>query len=425
MSRTRTRNTVDATFSCPAYTSPTNWTVSCGGTITQAGPITFPAIAVNLEETNETIIDNLGRGKVNGCTHDKFHYKMGTYSGPLVHSSVVSGSPGVGHWNYSNASNFHYQVNEGYRGSYTGINPLTGLMNRWTVSGSVNEDSLKESVIEKARGLKADVLLNVIEANQIWPSVKSITLSLPNMAKNWKSLRSHIRTSSGAYLAWKFGVSPLLSDFMSIQRYMPKIGSDLKRHANSEKSRYVASAALTASYDSSSIPRSYVSGTLVEETTSQGRLQKPPMVRYVLVVKPSTKYHSEFFSNLDGLASRFATSPASLAWEKVPFSFVVDWFVDLRGTLRALDNVVGFSPYEVVGFSRSYGYSIAMDAFLNRFSICDGSTLASYGLVSAEQSHYERSPVSMGATMPQWIPRFGKSQAGISAALISQQLSKL
>jgi hypothetical protein len=45
-------------------------------------------------------------------------------------------------------------------------------------------------------------------------------------------------------------------------------------------------------------------------------------------------------------------------------------------------------------------------------------------LVTEEYSHYDRSIATMGPLKVTWKPRFGKNQAGISAALISQALSK-
>jgi hypothetical protein len=122
---------------------------------------------------------------------------------------------------------------------------------------------------------------------------------------------------------------------------------------------------------------------------------------------------------------RFATSPASLAWELVPFSFVLDWFVDLRGTLQALDKLVGFSPYKVSSFTRSYSYELQSDYYLETYSPCNGSLLQRLRQCSASYRHYERSAGVSNSALPSWNPRFGKNQAGISAALIAQQLSKL
>jgi hypothetical protein len=147
-----------------------------------------------------------------------------------------------------------------------------------------------------------------------------------------------------------------------------------------------------------------------------------PVLRYVLAVKPTVKFGTAFFQKADYLLSRFATSPASLAWEKVPFSFVVDWFVDLRGVLSTLDSLVGFNPYETVSLTKSVKYELATDTFVETFSPCTGGLLQSFSSGTFEYKHYDRSNISPGQ-MPRWNPRFGKNQAGITAALISQKLT--
>jgi hypothetical protein len=270
------------------------------------------------------------------------------------------------------------------------------------------------NVLEYARQLKADVLLNVVEANQIWPSIKSLATSLPNMARNWRDLRNVLKSASGGYLAYKFGVSPILSDLMNVHRYLPRMREDVVRHQKQQARRFSVTAELPCTY-TAPMPNMGFKGDVVT----------PPVLRFVLVVKPKTKYHTELFARIDHFVSRFATSPASLAWELVPFSFVVDWFVDLRGVLNAVDNVVGSSPYEIVSFTRSFSYHLESSFQLQNFSACDGtSVIQTWPRCTSEMKHYERSLVSNNHSIS-WIPQFGKSQAAISAALISQKLSQL
>jgi hypothetical protein len=120
-------------------------------------------------------------------------------------------------------------------------------------------------------------------------------------------------------------------------------------------------------------------------------------------------------------SSRFATSPADLAWELVPFSFVVDWLVDVSGVLRLIDKILGFSPYEVVAFTRTHSYTLSTEAFLDVFTPCGGGKIGTY-FSTHEYKFYERSLASATALLS-WNPRFGKNQALISAALITQALT--
>jgi hypothetical protein len=299
----------------------------------------------------------------------------------------------------------------------------TQLPPRWTEDvTAIDESALRSRVLDAARQLKADVLLNLVEANQIAPSVASIAGSLPKMAANWKKIREVLRTASGAYLAWKFGISPILSDIMSIQRFWPKLKASVKRHGDMELSRFSAQAVTKMSLVSNPYVSYYpIGGVDCLAQTWQGRVLKTPQIRYVLVVKPTTKYHSSVFKTADAVMSRFSTSPASLAWELVPFSFVVDWFVDVRGALSAVDNLLGYSPYEIHSFTRSHSYAVAADATLDVKSPC-GGVLNRFSC-TVECNHYDRSLAS-GSAMPNWTPRFGKNQAAISVALITQALAR-
>lgn len=372
----------------------------------------------------ERISDATGRGESHPCLHRTWKYVVDDTAGDQAFgsskNSKFSTFATVGMAPYWHR--YYHGMCTGTFGWNTANNLVPPF---WSIANtSINENILKENAIEKARQLKADVLLNLVEANQAWPAVRSLATSLPVMARNWKNMRQLVKTASGSYLAWKFGVSPILQDMMAIHRYLPKLRDDIKRHGDREAQRFSSQGEMPMSF-SYIDPAPYVlNGYECAKWIASGRVLKAPTVRYVLVVKPTTKYHTEFFKNLDGFMSRFATSPASLAWEKIPFSFVVDWFVDLRGVLRTLDNLVGFNPFTVVSFTRSYGYHVNTDASYPLRTACGGGLTSGGHAFSSEYKHYERTLVSMGPSAPEWKVRFGKNQAGISAALISQQLSK-
>jgi hypothetical protein len=323
--------------------------------------------------------------------------------------------------------NAWYENNSGIYGYAGGwdVNSNASLPWGYILGASLDETTLQNAVLDRARGLKADMLLNAVEANQMWPSIKSIATSLPAMAANWYQMRKVIKTASGAFLAWKFGVSPVLQDMMAVHRYLPRIQEDVLRHAKGDKQRFSITAERVLTSTDGVYYQSSQNGFVVQRFSRQSKVVKPPVVRYVLVVKPSTKYHTAFMSKADLFMRRFATSPASLAWELVPFSFVLDWFVDLRGTLRNLDKLIGFEPFKISSFTRSFSYELQSDYYLETLSPCNGSQLQFFRQCSGSYRHYERSTGFTTGALPSWNPRFGKNQAGISAALIAQQLSKL
>jgi hypothetical protein len=303
---------------------------------------------------------------------------------------------------------------------------LTSVPPNWAITATVSDEtSVINDVIEKADQLKADILLNLIEANQAWPAIKSMTSLLDITTKRkWKAIRQLVRRSSGTYLAWKFGIAPIISDMTRVQKSLPQLRQQFSKHIEQKPFR----ASKVVPYLVNYVPYADVQTQNGYEKVSHpnhGEVLIPPSVRYVLVVRPVVRYETAFFQTLDYFLAKYATSPASLIWEKIPFSFIVDWFVDLRGTLRAIDKSVGYSPYEIISFTRSYSY--ALKTYVERIhrSPCDGTQLLHMSMGNVEYRHYERSVVSSAPIGPVLRPRFGKSQAGISAALISQKLSTM
>jgi hypothetical protein len=412
--RTRTRNVVldSMILSNTTFTGPYQW---CNGATPSSPVFSIAPSNTPTEWLNEAITDSLGRGKVNKVTHYKHHVKLTPKVSTLVYHDPGGTPANVSQGPIPNPMTYLTAHKNAHQGWSLNSSMPSGFTTDYS---NLDDGKMVNDLLENARQLKADVLLNLVEANQVWPSISSLATSLPKMGANWRDLRKVISTASGAFLAWKFGVSPILSDVMNIQRYLPKLEQDVIRHGKQQASRFSITAEFPCAYAGPV-------GTSNPRIETAGRVLQAPIVRYVLVVKPKTKYHTSFFKKVDLVLSRFASSPASLAWEKIPFSFVVDWFVDLRGSLTKLDSLLGSEPYEVIGFSRSFSFHLQNELQFVNQNGCTGGDLWTSPQAQSVYKYYERIPVSDVNSIPVWRPRFGKSQAGITAALISQQLSKL
>lgn len=437
--RTRNRRNVLSNLKYTTGTRTVLKTTRCVGTALAPGTIIGGPYPVDVDTNfiSEVMVDDLGRSKSNPVLHRKLWYRQGREIGsqeltvgPQVNPGV---SVGVDWYNTEHAMTWPASVwsatagirNWGYdslvikppppRWSFTPVQPQI-------------EDSLKETCFEQAQQLKADVLLNAIEANQIYPALNSLARAAPTLAYNWREVRKFIKTASNAYLAWKFGVSPLLSDIMAIHRYLPKMGEDMKRHVEQKHSRFSAIAEVPMVFDSAAPDPSTYMGRIYSQQSFQGRAITPATVRYVLVVKPKpSRYLTPFFKGIEFAMGRFASSPAQLAWERIPFSFIADWLVDMRGVLRNADKIIGHEPFEIVSFTRSFSYKLQTSQYHYYGNPCDSFAADLYNSIigQAEYSHYERTLASTMGSPIRWKPRLGKTQAAISAALIAQALSKL
>lgn len=398
----------------------------CSGPTTTASQ-TFGLLEVCRDTLEEGIHNSTnGRKNANACWHRRLHQKIIPGSAQHVFSSVGSNGAGTTSFGSLPGQNDLLSSIFGEEQRLWNVTDPKGVYNppRWSFDMPVDSElSLIEDCYQKARGLKSDVVLNIIEANQIWPSLKSLITCIPEMAYHWGRARKVVRTASGAFLAWKFGMSPFLQDMSSLWKYIPRMRDDLKRHNDGIKSRFSAVRRYSANLDSTPVVWSTTNGYANHLLTYQARVTKSPSIRYVLVVEPNLKYSSSIFNGADKLMSSLGTGPASLAWEKVPWSFVADWFVDLRGWLRMLDDAIVAPPYKVIAFTRSNSYKLSTDVFESRHSPCSGASFYNSKGSETEYSHYERSIVPLGYSAPTWSGRFGKNQAAIMAALIAQKLS--
>jgi hypothetical protein len=410
-----------------------------GGTSGSSTPLTRGALNISTHLIRERIADDLGRGQPHVCLHRREDRKIVTGDGLTQGTTGPGGSFGVGVEDTPKMlSGVNYNIHEAVTGLWD-LTDFTEPPPRWFVSyPDFDESVVINNLHDKARQLSADVLLNIVEANQMWPSMNSLTTDLitdlpsstgrrKRLTKErlWKAIRSQLKTRSGQFLAWKFGIAPILSDMIKIHKELPLISDKIKRFVNEDANRYSQVIDGSAHYTVPSFDETIVNGVNVWEDSGQGVVNVLPHWRYVLVVKPNNRLKaSDFIEKTDFFLRRYASSPADLAWELIPYSFVVDWFVDVRGVLRALDRLVGVEPYKVVSFTRSRSYELATTSTSTRRNPCGGGAVASGACGTSVFRNYERSIVSNPAFWPSWKPRFGKNQAAISAALITQALLK-
>jgi hypothetical protein len=435
--RTRTRNTSLGTHT--ELGQSINSLIYYGNGTTGTASTVMPAFTCTLGYVLQRMTDETSRPKrSNKVVHRKCIAAVNTAVGPFY--DPVYTSP-WGYVEYERADPQWIKIKSSVIDSEANLwstNSDVALPPRWNVSSAVaNENSLKEDCIQAARQLKADLLLNIVEANQIWPAIRAVAgLDLARMSDQWirnrKVWKSHHaafnivkRQVPGNFLAYKFGIAPLIHDIKDTVTYAHKLRSDMERFDKQETFRYSRSAEMRALFDSSTQHIAPLNGYQCVDIDYAGAVLDLPRLRYVLVVKPKIRFKSDLMKKIDFVVSRFSTSPADLAWEKIPFSFVVDWFIDLRGMCRKIDETLGFSPFDVVNFSRSYSYEVETSKTLVWRSSSDGHVLNTLNAGYVIYKHYERIPVSTDNILPIWRPRFGKSQAALSAALITQQLNKV
>ncbi len=148
-----------------------------------------------------------------------------------------------------------------------------------------------------------------------------------------KRLRKGTGSESDAHNLWlshKYGWLPLLSDVHGLAKRQADLDT-----ANPNRYMFNVKASVTVKRNFDLAARK---DQLAFATAPAIRYRKQNDVEHALV-------RIDFRKGIPNLAQAAAdgfTNPLDLAWEKIPFSFVADWFVPIGSYLNQLDATVGW-----------------------------------------------------------------------------------
>lgn len=289
-----------------------------------------------------------------------------------------------------------------------------------------------------------NTLLNAIESPQLVEGVKSFIslLSYKRVRKYTNTKGLHVDTTlakpvkgkdlANVYLGYSFGVAPLISDIKKINSSLKTLKSDMDRYIRDydKPTSAVARCGGTLSINATGLPSSYIANYTNPIPASAfwhvGQLNLLELPKRIVGVrgKRNVEYKTEEFKKLQYIINRFVTvGPASFLWERVPYSFVIDWLVDLSSILAALDNALTGSNQVYTDGWYSEKWSVLAPVVKHRTktwtSTSDGQQTA-----QNELSYYHREwlnpQINVGLSH-----RFGKKQASLTAALVYQLVANL
>jgi hypothetical protein len=315
-----------------------------------------------------------------------------------------------------------------------------------------DQDSLVRDTVDAfySRNI-TDNLLNTIEAPQLANSLSSMKSTLSavrsrilrdGLLKSWQGLRNYYshdrlnrmlgsfgragRSAAGLYLLWNFGLAPLISDMRKIERECKRLKADIKREISKKRDK-LSSVHRQVGYDYSYIDGdghdvSYldVSGLRYSVKLNQEKSKRICTVRGHYGID----YDNPTFRQLDYLLGKFGvTGPASLVWELIPYSFVVDWFLDLRHITNVLDNLLTGSTKRIVDICISDKIVYTESGLLNPSGYSPVGKLEDVMSI-VSNSVYTREPIHTYKKVG-LSGRFGKKQASLTAALLYQNVASL
>lgn len=209
--------------------------------------------------------------------------------------------------------------------------------------------------------------------------------------------------ASSWYLQWRYGWSPLLSDlYGSVEEAARVPISAIENVRGSAKVKY----------DTPEIQNLYVENRRYPISVQRRGFDK-------------TFIHLSFRTAGHDLDRWTSLNPASIAWELLPYSFVVDWFVDIGSYLRNLETSLLYHNSFVRGY---YGELRNLD-YRYVFSYTDKVANGSYAMnitSAREQKSYRRS-ILQSYPLPR-LPSFQadlkSGQLAAAAALLTQAFSR-
>jgi len=284
---------------------------------------------------------------------------------------------------------------------------LAATINGATLLPIYDWSSLQNQALDKLTKLTRgdlDLSIDLAEAGKTLKMLK-LTDQVVEMTQLAAKRFGPIRVLSSGWLAWQYGVRPLLGSIFGL-------ADESIRIVINKTERHTARA--TGTY----MPKFVNVNAVVGSVDFPVPVQKP--------VKVSVTYGVDLRSSQFDLARFTSLNPLSIAWELTPFSFVADWFFNLGGYLRNMETALLYGNK----FNSGYRTRLAVGQVAFR--------LADVGVGAGEVSHssiwggstsftsIERTILTAypAPSFPSFEAKLGSSRMLSAAALLGGLLGK-
>jgi len=307
---------------------------------------------------------------------------------------------------------------DGYTISREGVQPypLDNQLDRDLVYSSEVYNTCLGRVYEQLRG-ELDLSVDFAQMGQVksmlgksWKALDHASRFLdfvkPKVLKLKRSGRPWRVELDSMWLEFVYGWKPLVSDIYATMEQV-----------NKSTSQYIR---IKASAKDVEVYRKDVPNIMGTGITGVCDVTYSRRCRMVLEFKPQNDWQQ-------ALGGYTSLNPVSIAWELIPYSFVADWFVDIGGYLRNLENSVLYRADFRAGYV-TQGYLWEADVS------CNGAVTDVYGTtklanVKGNIRFAGKARSILGSIPFPALPKFkvnlGASRLISAAALLSQKLSGL
>jgi hypothetical protein len=297
---------------------------------------------------------------------------------------------------------------------------------------------VEEAVDRMLNSNEVDNFTNIVQAHQLPDCLNDIanTLASETTIRSLRntfhpkkriplprSISKEAKRFAGLHLAWSFGLKPLLNDIKTLQKRFRSLKDDLRKtrtNAGKPVTTHLQVEGDMALISSGRIGSTHYNKYLVNTV-------RPLRIVSVKAVK-SAKFESPILQDLDSLLGKYgANGPASFVWEQIPYSFVVDWFVNTKPIMNHLDNLLTGGRREILDVCVSEKYAATIGGAIT----CDYTSVSfppgtyeGTPCFWSDVSFYTRYPSTYGPKLSSAEGRFGKSQLALGLSLIIQKVAK-
>jgi len=226
--------------------------------------------------------------------------------------------------------------------------------------------------------------------------VKRTFLETGRMLLKIKDIPRSLRKLSASWLSWRYGWRTLFYDLKSLDQAVTKLRKKAERQRNSGVAKTVTTGSSTDHY--------------VDVLSN---------VSIDVVVKDEWEIVAKGSVTADISIGALQFNPVATAWEIIPFSFVIDWFVGVGKAISAASFLALASSYAASG-----GYRVTNKRTLNAsLASIDASNIASDTAYQTAECQYEktvRSPCNVPYT-PQFNLRLNVAKVTDLVALVVQR----
>lgn len=170
-------------------------------------------------------------------------------------------------------------------------------------------------VYEKIRG-SLDLSIDIAEASQTQKMIRALARWERYLGK-WNP-----RRWANEWLEYQYGWRPLLSDCYDAAH-------ELRRKVEDHELIITGAA------------KEKLQGFVAQQSVVNVNLKIPHEVKGVAGCKFKLRYKPK----ANDVARWTSLNPVSIAWELMPYSFVVDWFIDIGGALRSYESSLLYNSY--------------------------------------------------------------------------------